>query len=201
MEPELEPEASPDVEPELEPEAPPTATNLGPTVASPSPTRTSGAKSPRQVIAFCGASGSVGKTSVSINVAFELAAAGFRVALLDLDLMAPSLLATLNQDAITAGLSGVFRLVNQGRFSADDLDRFLMVLNFDGVRLSILPGLGMPMAAADLPTDLGDQVQEIVEAVNADFVVLDKDIMKIPASGIPKVNVLKTFINGKSVIK
>jgi hypothetical protein len=87
--------------------------------------------------------------------------------------MAPSLLATLNQDAITAGLSGVFRLVNQGRFSADDLDRFLMVLNFDGVRLSILPGLGVPMAAADLPADLGNQVQEIVEAVNADFVVLD----------------------------
>ncbi|HAL81253.1 MAG TPA: amidohydrolase [Mucilaginibacter sp.] len=33
----------------------------------------------------------------------------------------------------------------------------------------------------------------------ADFVILDKDIMKISGAGIPKVKVLKTFINGEKV--
>ena len=33
----------------------------------------------------------------------------------------------------------------------------------------------------------------------ADFVILDKDIMKIPGSELPQVKVLKTFINGEKV--
>ena len=33
----------------------------------------------------------------------------------------------------------------------------------------------------------------------ADFVVLDRDLMKIPADSIPKVKVLATFIHGEKV--
>lgn len=33
----------------------------------------------------------------------------------------------------------------------------------------------------------------------ADFVILDKDIMKIDGAGLPKVKVLKTFVNGEKV--
>jgi predicted amidohydrolase YtcJ len=35
----------------------------------------------------------------------------------------------------------------------------------------------------------------------ADFIILDQDIMKIPLSEIPSVNVLETFIKGVSVFK
>jgi predicted amidohydrolase YtcJ len=33
----------------------------------------------------------------------------------------------------------------------------------------------------------------------ADFVIMDQDLMKVEASGLPKVNVLKTYINGEKV--
>lgn len=180
VEPEVEPESvpasvperesAPDPEPELKPEFE-SQPRLRATPVP--PTQPSKAKAPRQIIAFCGAAGSVGKTSVSINVAFELATAGHKVVLLDLDLRAPSLLATLNQDSVTAGLSGVFRLVDQGRFVATDLERLLMVLNFDGVRISILPGLGLPMIATKWATKLHVLVQEVIDAVDADYIVLD----------------------------
>jgi MinD-like ATPase involved in chromosome partitioning or flagellar assembly len=115
----------------------------------------------------------VGKTSIAINVAFELATAGHRVAMLDLDVSAPSLLTALNQDAITAGLSGVHRLVGQGRFFADDLSRFMMVLNFDGVRVSVLPGLGVAAQPFAPVGDLAKTVRTAIDSAEADYVVLD----------------------------
>jgi len=33
----------------------------------------------------------------------------------------------------------------------------------------------------------------------ADFVILDNDIMKIDGSALPKVKVLKTYVNGEKV--
>jgi MinD-like ATPase involved in chromosome partitioning or flagellar assembly len=99
--------------------------------------------------------------------------AGHKVALLDLDVCAPSLLASLNQDAITAGLAGVRRLVGQQRFAHADLIRLMMVLNFDGVRISVLPGLGAPVASVDEANAMAQVVREAVEAVDADYVILD----------------------------
>ena len=127
-----------------------------------------------KTIAFCGPSGGVGKTTMAINVAFELAAAGHRVALADLDVCSPNLLAALNQDPITAGLLGVKRLVEQSRFISADLERLLMVLNFDGVRLSILPGVPAPAEPADRQS-LALVAEAVVPALaeSFDFVVLD----------------------------
>ncbi len=128
---------------------------------------------PARVVAFCSAIGSVGKTTMAINVAFELATAGHKVAVLDFDICAPSLLTSLNQEAITAGLSGAHRLVGQGRFFASDLNRFMMVLNFDGVRVSVLPGLGVPFELGASAGDLAPTVRRIIETSDADYVVLD----------------------------
>jgi|GEM_PF-1457447 len=127
-----------------------------------------------KTIAFCGAAGGVGKTSLAINVAFELATAGFRVAVLDLDVANPNLLATLNQDAISPGLAGVKRLVGQSRFTIADLDRLLMVLNFDGVRISVMPGLPAPATPAERD-ELASVAAELLEAsVSAfDYVLID----------------------------
>ena len=135
--------------------------------------RVDAARRPKQVIAFCGAGGAVGKTSVAINVAFELASAGQSVALLDLDVCAPSLLATLNQDSITAGIAGVSRLVRQGRFFETDMSRFMMVLNFDGVRITVLPGLGVPISNVDEAKAFAEAARQAIAVVEADYVILD----------------------------
>jgi Mrp family chromosome partitioning ATPase len=149
---EIEPATQDILAPWVEPEALPEAEVVPELTALPEPERdranhakrVDAARRPKQVIAFCSAGGSVGKTSVAINVAFELASAGHTVALFDLDVGAPSLLAALNQDSITAGFAGVSRLVGQGRFFETDMSRFLMVLNYEGVRITVLPGLGVP---------------------------------------------------------
>ena len=124
-----------------------------------------------QTIVFCGAAGGVGRSSVSINVAYELAAAGKSVALVDFDVENPNLLAALNQEAITSGLAGVKRLVGQGRFSGDDLGRLMMVLNFDGVRISVLPG----MQAKSDGAQLVPVATELVDALRHEFdhIVID----------------------------
>jgi Mrp family chromosome partitioning ATPase len=173
VEPEPEPLPEPAPLPELEPEPEPEPTAIL------EPDRAAHAKQaaidrrPKQVIAFCSAVGSVGKTSVAINVAFELASAGHRVALFDLDVCAPSLLAALNQDSITAGLAGVSRLVGQSRFFASDLTRFMMVLNFDGVRVTILPGLGVPVLDAHDSKAFAEVARLAIDAVEADYVIID----------------------------
>ncbi len=132
-------EPPPEPSPEPVPAPKPLASQTRADEPAPEPERASAVAS-AQIIAFSSAMGSPGKTSLCINVAFELASAGKRVGLVDFDLASPSLLTALNQDSITAGLAGVKRLASQGRLFAEDLHRFLMVLNYDGVKLTVLPG-------------------------------------------------------------
>ncbi|MEO0024960.1 MAG: hypothetical protein RL196_1401 [Actinomycetota bacterium] len=129
-----------------------------------------------KTIAFSGAAGSPGKTSLCINVAYELAAAGKKVAVVDFDLSSPSLLTALNQDSITAGLAGVRRLALQGRFFSEDLSRLLMVLNFDGVRLSVLPGMAKKILNSPLIDNSWLQITDELLALlrqDFDYVVID----------------------------
>jgi len=143
-----------------------------------------------KTIALCGAGGGVGKTSLAINIAYELASAKHRTALVDFDILNPNLLAALNQDAITAGLAGAHRLVKQERFDASDLDRLMMVLNFDGVRLSILPGLGAPAARESIGEYI-DTAKTIISQLASEFeyVVID-----LPSAG-EATDLIKTCLD------
>ena len=136
--------------------------------AEPEPRPTGG-----QVVLFGATPGSPGATSMAINVAFELAVAKHKVCLIDFDFKSPNLLATLGQESITAGLAGAKRLIEQGRFSDEELGRLLMVLNFDGTKLSILPGLGSP-ANVTQPMSAGLAATLLVAAKTSfDYVVID----------------------------
>ena len=158
-------------EPEPEPEPAPSPVHPLDAIGSP-------ASKTLNSLAFCGAPGGVGKTSLAINVAFELASASKKVALIDLDIDHPNLMTALCQQSLTAGLSGAHRLISQGRFNADDLDRLTMVLNFDGVRLWVLPGLAKP-AEPEARVDFASSIVTLLEAFSESF---DWVVFDLPSS-------------------
>lgn len=126
-----------------------------------------------QTLSFGATPGSPGATSLAINVAFELALAKHKVCVLDFDFHSPNLLATLAQESITAGLMGAKRLLSQQRLTGDELNRFLMVLNFDGTKVSVLPGLGSP-AKETTPLDVDSATALIALAKSQfDYVLID----------------------------
>jgi MinD-like ATPase involved in chromosome partitioning or flagellar assembly len=152
-----------------------------------------------KTIAFSGAAGSPGKTTLCINVAYELAAAGKRVAVVDFDLSSPSLLTALNQDSITAGLAGVRRLAFQGRFLSDDLSRFLMVLNFDGVRLAVLPGLAKTLNSPSNDISWRQVADELLALLRQDFDYVVIDLPDLAAEPSLVVHLLNSVDYGFAV--
>ncbi|MEY4367937.1 MAG: hypothetical protein RLZ28_1352 [Actinomycetota bacterium] len=126
-----------------------------------------------QVVLLGATPGAPGATSLAINIAYELAQAKNRVCVIDFDFQSPNLLAMLAQESITAGLMGAKRLLEQRRLTIDELQRLLVVLNFDGLKLSILPGLGTPSLANE-PFALKSAL-DLLEIAKSDFdyIVID----------------------------
>jgi MinD-like ATPase involved in chromosome partitioning or flagellar assembly len=93
-----------------------------------------------KLVSSWGTAGS-GKTSIAINIAFELALAGESVLLVDLDSRRPSIASCLGLTEPGAALTAVLRLARQDRLDASELERLSSMVKFQGKQLQILTGL------------------------------------------------------------
>lgn len=99
---------------------------------------------PINVTAVWGPAGSPGKSTVAVNLATELALAGQRVLLIDLDTLAPSLALSLGLVATPAGLSACLRLAEQNRLTPDQYKRLTISISLGRYELAFMPGLSSP---------------------------------------------------------
>lgn len=104
--------------------------------------RVSKASSGPKVIAVSGPHGSTGKTTVSINLALELAAERHRVLLIDGDLRAGSIANNFLLADLPAGLPGAIRIASQNRFDLEQLERLSVEVKKSN--LVIMPGFSYP---------------------------------------------------------
>lgn len=104
--------------------------------------RVSKASSGPKVIAVSGPHGSTGKTTVSINLALELAAERHRVLLIDGDLRASSIANNFLLADLPAGLPGAIRIASQNRFDLEQLERLSVEVKKSN--LVIMPGFSYP---------------------------------------------------------
>lgn len=94
-----------------------------------------------RIIAVWGPAGSPGRTTVAMNMAAELAAAGTPTLLVDADTYAASIGASLGLLDESAGLAQACRIADQGGFTAAALDRIAVSVAIKGGRLRVLTGI------------------------------------------------------------
>ena len=125
-----------------------------------------------QLITVWGPPGATGKSTIALNLSYELTILGQRVILLDLDTYAPALNLLLPIQETSAGLSGVARLIRQGRFGPEALDRLSIGIKHGRHRLRFLPGLPNPSRWAEITPDTIEQLIAICKH-NFDIIVAD----------------------------
>jgi MinD-like ATPase involved in chromosome partitioning or flagellar assembly len=122
-----------------------------------------------QVISVWGTSGS-GKSTISLNLAFELASLGHAVLLVDGDSYSPSLSAALGVLKPSGGVLAALRLARQGRLDSEELKRLSEELNFGTRSLRFLAGVVSPLRWAEF--DAAEELLKIARE-SFDFVVVD----------------------------
>jgi len=149
----------------------PTPFTAQPQVQTPAhpPTQTP-AQPPSVVIAFRSLLGGAGKSLSAINFAFEAAALGKRVCLVDLDLHSPSLHRWFALPDANDSVAALARLIAQNRFEATSVEQVATTLQVKNAQVALLAsagGLGRP---AD-----PQSIEVLLEflALRFDVVVLD----------------------------
>lgn len=124
-----------------------------------------------QIFAVWGPHGSPGKSTIALNLAFEISQTK-RTLLVDLDLTAPaqSLLLGINEPA--PGLTAVARLIRQGRFNAEELQRLSIQIKHKSSKLRLLPGLSTPNRWNEITEDTVIQLFRIAK-LDFECIVLD----------------------------
>ncbi len=97
-----------------------------------------------RIIAVWGPSGAPGRTTVAVNLAAELSAAGQSVLLIDADTYGASIGACLGLLDESAGLAQACRIADQGGFAAAVLGRVAVSVAIKGERLRVLTGITRP---------------------------------------------------------
>lgn len=125
-------------------------------------------------ISICvwGPPGSPGKSTFAANLACELAIEGRRVLLVDLDTYSPSLSDLFGLIDHPPGLAAAARLVGQGRFDLEQINRLTVQFDVGSGKLSILTGLSSP---ARWPEIGAEKIEGLVRSTidHFDFVILD----------------------------
>ena len=123
-------------------------------------------------ICVWGPNGSPGKSTLALNLACELASAGKRVLLLDLDTQSASLGFMIGINEPGPGVAAAARLVGQGRLDAEQFLRLAVQHQVGKGALSILTGLGSEVRWPELTEE---KVRGIISCAeqNFDFVILD----------------------------
>lgn len=95
-----------------------------------------------KVVTCWGSVGS-GKTTLCVNLGFELASLGKRVLILDMDSHRPSIAALLGLTDAGPGMTAVMRLARAGRLSLDELERLSQEISFAKNSIRVVSGLNL----------------------------------------------------------
>lgn len=120
----------------------------------------------------CWGSAGSGKTTLAMNLGFELASCGKRVLILDLDSYRPSIAAWLGLVDAGPGITAVLRLARNDRLNLQELDRLGQEISFGKSSLRVVTGLSSPSRWPELDA-LG--IAQLIEFSkdNFDFTIVD----------------------------
>lgn len=90
---------------------------------------------------LCWGSSGSGKTSLAVNLGFELANHGWRVCLIDADTYHPAVAAVLGMTQSNGGLAAVLRMIRQGRFDQVEFERLVEKVSFAQQDISVITGV------------------------------------------------------------
>ena len=140
---------------------------LGPAAPGPPQPRPRGT-----VVAVWGPAGSPGRTTLAIGIAAEIAAAGFAVALCDVDTHSASVAPALGLMDEAPGFAAACRLAAAGSLDRGELERIGQRHGADDGGFWVLTGIGQPNRWPELS---GERVRATIEECRAwvDYVVLD----------------------------
>ena len=121
---------------------------------------------------MCGPAGAPGRTTLAINIAAEIAAAGHTVALADVDTYSGSVAPTLGMLDEAPGFAAACRLAGSDSLSRAELERIAQLYNSPQGAFWVLTGIGRPSRWPELS---GDRVGRTIDALRlwVDYVVLD----------------------------
>lgn len=124
-----------------------------------------------RVIACWGSIGS-GKTTICVNLGFELASLGKRVLIVDFDSHRPSIASLLGLTNSGPGITAVLRLARAKRLNLEELNRLSEEISFAKCSLQVVPGINAPARWSELD-ELG--IGELISFVkdNFDFCLVD----------------------------
>lgn len=139
-------------------------------IAAPAPLRRPSGRG--SVIAVWGPGGAPGRTTLAIGIAAELAAAGHRVALADVDTHGASIAPTLGLLDEAPGFAAACRLAGNDALTVDELDRIAQRYESPLGGFSVLTGIGRPSRWPELSAE---RVRTVIRTARqwCDYLVLD----------------------------
>lgn len=124
------------------------------------------------VIAVWGPAGSPGRTTLAINIAAEIAAAGHTVVLADIDTYSGSVAPTLGMLDEAPGFAAACRLAGSDSLTRSELERIAQRYASPSGAFWVLTGIGRPSRWPELS---GERVTRTIDVLRhwVDYVVLD----------------------------
>jgi len=125
-----------------------------------------------RVVAVWGPTGAPGRTTLAINIAAEIAAAGHTVALADADTYSGSVAASLGMLDEAPGFAAACRLAGSDGLTQTEFERIAQRYNSPQGAFWVLTGIGRPSRWPELSAE---RVTRTIEAVRqwVDYVVID----------------------------
>jgi MinD-like ATPase involved in chromosome partitioning or flagellar assembly len=124
------------------------------------------------VIAVWGPAGAPGRTTLAINIAAEIAAAGHTVVLADIDTYSGSVAPSLGMLDEAPGFAAACRLAGSGSLTRPELERIAQRYDSPSGAFWVLTGIGRPSRWPELSSE---RVTRTIDALRhwVDYVVLD----------------------------
>lgn len=124
-----------------------------------------------KVIVVWGAAGS-GKSSLALNLAFELSSLDQKTLLIDADGYRPSLAAMLGFTANSPGITAVLRLARAERLNLEELHRLSEEISFQNRTVRIVTGINAPTRWRELDVFALESLLEFARG-EFDYIVID----------------------------